>query len=56
MSNNRLPIHFQKVHLDWIDPDVFEAILRYIYTGQVFHITNKTYMAKISIQIIYQES
>ena len=52
MSNNCLSIPFQKVHLDWIDPDVFEAILRYIYTGQVFHITNKTYMAKISIQII----
>ena len=49
MSNNCLPILFQKVHLDWIDPDVFEAILRYIYTGQVFHITSKTYMAKISI-------
>ena len=53
MSNNRLPIHFQKVHLDWIDPDVFEAILRYIYTGQVFHITSKTYIAKISIQITF---
>ena len=52
MSNNRLPINFQKVHLDWIDPDVFEAILRYIYTGQVFHITSKTHMAKISIQIL----
>ena len=49
MSNNCLSIPFQKVHLDWIDPDVFEAILRYIYTGQVFHITSKTYMAKISI-------
>jgi len=52
MSNNCLPIPFQKVHLDWIDPDVFEAILRYIYTGQVFHITSKTYIVKISIKII----
>ena len=51
VSNNCLLIHFQKVHLDWIDPDVFEAILRYIYTGQVFYITMKTYMVKLYIQI-----
>ena len=47
-----MPLHFQKVHLDWIDPDVFEAILRYIYTGQVSNITSKTYIVIISIQII----
>ena len=52
MFNNCFPILFQKVHLDWIDPDVFEAILRYIYTGQVFHITSKTYMAKILSRIM----
>ena len=52
ISNNCLPLLFPKVHLDWIDPDVFEAILRYIYTGQVFHITSKTYMAKILSRIM----